>query len=120
MRTGTPAGGGSGAVVQVPTRDGSMPAVRSVELVMFSGGSALVAGTTLKRMICRIGSETRRSDSGILRSTREVIVTRVSHRERSGRIVIQNYFLSGEPAEVYDDVPALGRAGYEAPAEGNG
>src|SRR5439155_24769124 len=48
---GDAGGGGRGALVQVPTRDGSMPDVRSVLVVIASGGSALVAGTTLKRKI---------------------------------------------------------------------
>ena len=41
-------------MVQVPTSDGSMLPLRSVVGIIVNGGSVLVAGITLKRMICRV------------------------------------------------------------------
>ncbi|VVB90035.1 Uncharacterised protein [uncultured archaeon] len=49
-----PGGGASGVVVHMPTSDVSMPGVRSVAGVIVSGGSTLVAATTLNRMIWRV------------------------------------------------------------------
>ena len=84
---------------------------------MCSGGSLLVARTTLKRMICRVfGPKPGWAGSGCP-DCREVVVDRVAHRERRRSVVVEDELLPSETAEVDDEVPALGRGGEQAAVE---
>ncbi len=64
--------------------------------------------------------ETRFRLCGIAWSAREIVVARITHRERRGGIVVEDDFLSSETLEVHEKVPALSRGGNETASEGLG
>ena len=88
---------------------------RCPAVMLQAAGPCSVAGTTLKRMICRVfGPKPGVGCVGIVRRAGEVVVERVAHRERRRRVVVEDDLLAREAREVDDHVPALGRGGDQA------